>query len=159
VTPSVSIKDQIVEGPLVMLNACLSLSWLNKSFRPWSRVAQLRLGTCSIEVCTLRGAECESKGRLGLNVLVASLSLGMWRGSYPRIEPELYQRWPKATMASEPRFVWGINTQLVVIDSNHCLSWIVRTWQSPLHRSNTCWNEMIMMDMNLLHRIWLLMFA
>jgi hypothetical protein len=28
----VSIKDRIVEGPLVMLNSCLSLSWLDKSF-------------------------------------------------------------------------------------------------------------------------------
>jgi hypothetical protein len=34
VIPSVLIKDQIVEGPLVILNACLSLSWLDKSFRP-----------------------------------------------------------------------------------------------------------------------------
>jgi hypothetical protein len=74
---SVLIKDQIVEGPLVMLNACLSLSWLDKSFQPRSRVAQLRPGTRSVKVRTLQGAGCESKGRPGLNVLAASQSLSV----------------------------------------------------------------------------------
>ena len=32
VIPSVSIKDLIVGGPLVILNACLSLSWSDNSF-------------------------------------------------------------------------------------------------------------------------------
>ena len=41
-SPSVSVKDQFVVRPHVMLNACLSLSWLDNSFRPRSRVAQLR---------------------------------------------------------------------------------------------------------------------
>ena len=36
-----------------MLNACLSHSWPNKSFRPQSRVAQLRFGTWAVKVCTL----------------------------------------------------------------------------------------------------------
>jgi hypothetical protein len=44
VIPSVSTEDRIVDGPLVMLNACPSLSWPDKSFRPRGRVAQLRLG-------------------------------------------------------------------------------------------------------------------
>ena len=41
---SVPIKDRVVGGPLVILNACLSLSWPDNSFRPQSRVAQLRPG-------------------------------------------------------------------------------------------------------------------
>ena len=39
-------------------------------------------------------------------------------------------------MAGRPRFVLGITTQLVVIDSNRCLSRIVRNLAEPLHRSN-----------------------
>ena len=41
-SPSMSVKDQFVVRPHVMLNACLSLSWPDNSFRPRSRVAQLR---------------------------------------------------------------------------------------------------------------------
>ena len=41
-SPSVSVKDRFVVRPHVMLNACLSLSWPDNSFRPRSRVAQLR---------------------------------------------------------------------------------------------------------------------
>ena len=44
-SPSVSVKDRFAVRPHVMLNACLSLSWPNNSFRPRSRVAQLRPGT------------------------------------------------------------------------------------------------------------------
>ena len=40
-SPSVSFKDQFTVRPHVMLNACLSLSWPDNSFRPRSR-AQLR---------------------------------------------------------------------------------------------------------------------
>ena len=39
---SVSVKDQFTLRPHVMLNACLSLSWPDNSFRPRSQVAQLR---------------------------------------------------------------------------------------------------------------------
>ena len=39
-------------------------------------------------------------------------------------------------MAGRPRFVLGINSQLVEIDSNRRLSWIVRNLMEPLHRSN-----------------------
>jgi hypothetical protein len=81
-SPFVSVKDRFVVHSHVMLNACLSLSWPDKSFRPRSQVAQLR----SVEVCTLWGARCESKGKIGLNVLVAILSLGMRCGSYPRMD-------------------------------------------------------------------------
>jgi len=35
-----------------------------------------------------------------------------------------------------PRFVLGINSQLVAIDSNRCLSRIVRNLMKPLHHSN-----------------------
>ena len=41
-SPSVSVKDRFAVRPHVMLNACLSLSWPDNSFRPQSRVAQLR---------------------------------------------------------------------------------------------------------------------
>ena len=41
-SPSVSVKDRFIVRPHVMLNACLSLSWLDNSFRSRSRVAQLR---------------------------------------------------------------------------------------------------------------------
>jgi len=33
-SPSVSFKDRYVVRPRVMLNACLTLSWPDKSFRP-----------------------------------------------------------------------------------------------------------------------------
>ena len=39
---SVLVKDRFVVRPHVMLNAYLSLSWPDNSFRPRSRVAQLR---------------------------------------------------------------------------------------------------------------------
>ena len=42
-SPSVSVKDRFTVRPHVMLNACLSLSWPDNSFRSRSRVAQLRL--------------------------------------------------------------------------------------------------------------------
>ena len=40
----VSVKDQFTICHHVMLNACLALSWPDKSFQPRSRVAQLRPG-------------------------------------------------------------------------------------------------------------------
>ena len=42
-SPSVSIKYRFTIHPHVMMNACLSLSCPDNSFRPRSRVAQLRL--------------------------------------------------------------------------------------------------------------------
>ena len=41
---SMSIKDRTVGGPLVILNACLSLRWPDNLFRPRRQVAQLRPG-------------------------------------------------------------------------------------------------------------------
>ena len=41
-SPSMSVKDRFIVRPHVMLNACLSLSWPDNSFRPRSRVSQLR---------------------------------------------------------------------------------------------------------------------
>ena len=67
--PSVSIKDHTVGGPLVILNACLSLSWPDNLIQPRSRVAQLRW-PYSTRVCTLDGSKdvwgagCEPKGRM-----------------------------------------------------------------------------------------------
>ena len=43
-SPSLSVKDRFAVRPHVMLNTCLALSWLDKSFRALSRVAQLRSG-------------------------------------------------------------------------------------------------------------------
>ena len=39
-------------------------------------------------------------------------------------------------MAGRPGFVLGITAQLVVIDSNRCLSWIVRNLTELLHHNN-----------------------
>ena len=50
---SVSVKDQFAVHPHVMLNACLSLSWPDNSFRPRSRVAQLRPEDREVKVRTL----------------------------------------------------------------------------------------------------------
>ena len=52
-SPSVSVKDRFVVHPHVMLNACLSLSWPDNSFRPRSRVAQLRPEDREVKVRTL----------------------------------------------------------------------------------------------------------
>ena len=52
-SPSVLIKDQFAIRPHVKLNACLSLSWSDNSFRPRSRVAQLRPEGREVKVRTL----------------------------------------------------------------------------------------------------------
>ena len=52
-SPSVSIKDRFAVRPHVMLNACLSHSWPDNSFRPRSRVAQLRSEGQEVKVRTL----------------------------------------------------------------------------------------------------------
>ena len=52
-SPSVSFKDRFAVRPHVMLNACLSLSWPDNSFRPRSRVAQLRPEDREVKVRTL----------------------------------------------------------------------------------------------------------
>ena len=55
----VSIKDHIIGGHMIILNTFLSLSRPNNSFRPRSRVAQLRPGTvgvgCILEVVRMCG--------------------------------------------------------------------------------------------------------
>ena len=52
-SPSVLVKDRFAVRPHVMLNACLSLSWPDNSFRQRSRVAQLRPGDREVKVRTL----------------------------------------------------------------------------------------------------------
>ena len=44
-SPSVSFKDRYAVRPLVMLNACLTLSWPDMSFRPRSLRVHLQLDT------------------------------------------------------------------------------------------------------------------
>ena len=44
-SPSVSFMDLYAVRPRVMFNACLRLSWPDKSFRPQSLRVQLRLDT------------------------------------------------------------------------------------------------------------------
>jgi len=44
-SPSVSFKDRIAVRPRVMLNTCLTFSWLDKSFRPRSLRVHLRPDT------------------------------------------------------------------------------------------------------------------
>ena len=50
---SVSVKDRFAVCSHVILNACLSLSWPDNSFRPRSRVAQLRPEDREVKVRTL----------------------------------------------------------------------------------------------------------
>ena len=52
-SPSMSVKDRFAVCPHIMLNACLSLSWPDNSFRPQSRVAQFRLEVWEVKVLTL----------------------------------------------------------------------------------------------------------
>ena len=52
-SPSMSVKDQFAICPHVMLNACRSLSCPDNSFRPRSRVAQLRPEGREVKVRTL----------------------------------------------------------------------------------------------------------
>ena len=56
-------------------------------------------------------------------------------------------------------FVLGINSQLVEIDSNRRLSRIVRNLASPNIVVIVLWNVMVRMDMELLHQLWLLLYA
>jgi len=44
-SPSASFKDRYAVRPRVMLNACLALSWPDKSFRPQSLRVHLRPDT------------------------------------------------------------------------------------------------------------------
>ena len=50
---SVSVKDRFTVRPHVMLNACLSLSWPDNSFRPRSQVAQFRPEVREVKLRTL----------------------------------------------------------------------------------------------------------
>jgi hypothetical protein len=109
-SPCMLVKDRFAICPHVMLNACLTLSWLDNSFRPQSRVAQLRRGTRSVWVRTLEEVRCvgtqwhESMGRLES---WASWQIGVPEdaalGGSTNLVPELYQRWPKAAPA---RYIW-----------------------------------------------------
>ena len=74
-----------------MLNACLSHSWLDKSFRPRSQVAQFRPRTRAVKVRTLVGSKDMRRAngvspRVGSSPelpsrLVVSLRVRHW--SYP----------------------------------------------------------------------------
>ena len=58
-----------------------------------------------------------------------------------------------------PGFVLGINSQLVEIDSNRRLSLIVRNLASTNIVVIVLWNVMLWINMELLHRLWLLLYA
>ena len=62
-------------------------------------------------------------------------------------------------MASIPRFVLEINSQLVEIDSNHHLSRIVRNLASSILVVIVLWNIMVRMNMELQYLLWLLLYA
>ena len=62
-------------------------------------------------------------------------------------------------MAGRPGFVLGINSQLVEIDSNRHLSWTVRNLASPNIIVTVLWNIMVWMNIELLYRLWLLLYA
>ena len=102
------------------------------------------------------GNQTETKGRLGLNVLASGVpDCAAWYGP-AKCVPELYQRLPSCGM---PRFVLGINSQLVEIDSNHRLSRIVRNLASTNLIVIILWNMMVRMNMKLQYLLWLLLYA
>ena len=53
----------------------------------------------------------------------------------------------------------GINSQLVEIDLNRCLSSIVRNLASSNIVVIVLWNVMIRINMELLHLLWLLLYV
>ena len=63
---------------------------------------------------------------------------------------------PKATVAGRPRFVLGINSQLVEIDLSRRLSRIVRNLTSPNIVVIGLCNMMVLINMKILYRLWLL---
>ena len=62
-------------------------------------------------------------------------------------------------MAGRLRFVLGINSQLVEIDSNRRLSRAVRNLANTNIIVTVIWNMMVWMNMELLHWLWLLLYA
>ena len=78
-SPSVSVKDRFAVRPHVMLNACLTLSWSDKSFRPRSQVAQLRSGPGKWKCADW--SKDDSGSGLGW-IFVGSGSLGFSFGAY-----------------------------------------------------------------------------
>ena len=56
-------------------------------------------------------------------------------------------------------FVLGINSQLVEIDLNRRLSWIVRNLASPNIVVTVLWNMMVQMNIELQYLLWLLLYA
>ena len=64
-----------------------------------------------------------------------------------------------ATMAGRPEFVLGINSQLVEIDLNCCLSRIVRNLASSNLVVTILWNMMVRINMELQYLLWLLLYA
>jgi len=65
-SPSVSVKDRFTVHPHVMLNACLSLSWSDNSFRSRSQVAQLRLDCPGSESVHSSGSK-DVRGAIGVS--------------------------------------------------------------------------------------------
>ena len=53
----------------------------------------------------------------------------------------------------------GINSQLVEIDSNRRLSWILRNLASTNIVVIVLWKLMVRINMELLHLLWLLLYA
>ena len=53
----------------------------------------------------------------------------------------------------------GLNSQLVEVDSNRRLSRIVRNLASPNIVVIVLWNVMVRINMELLHLLWLLLYA
>jgi len=56
-SPPMSFKDRYAVRPLVILNPCLTLSWPDKSFRPWSLWVNSGRIPCSVWVRTPVGSK------------------------------------------------------------------------------------------------------
>jgi hypothetical protein len=124
---SVSIKDQSLLVPLVMLNACLTFSWLNKV--PFDREA-----SDMIWARTYTGARTGAEGSMtGMRrvsprcVLAVGRSLGTAALVYPATFIGIVSLVICSSLDRWVWFVWGINHQLVrnwfespsLLDSEH----------------------------------------
>jgi hypothetical protein len=83
VIPSVSIKDRSLLVPLVMLNACLTFSWLNKV--PFDREASdmIRAGTYTGARTGAEGSMIGTQRVSPRCVLAVGRSLGTAAAVYP----------------------------------------------------------------------------
>jgi hypothetical protein len=124
---SVSIKDQSLIVPLVMLNACLTFSWSNKVTFDREASDMIWAGTYT---GARTGAEGSMTGTRRVSprcVLAVGRSLGTAAPVYPETFTEILSLVICSSLDRWVWFLWGINHQLVrnrfespsLLDSEH----------------------------------------